>query len=110
MSEKPTWTLLLIDPSAMSRATLKRQLEYYGYAVCDADSGRDGVGLFQQRHREIDLVILDMGINDVPGANALQVLQKIRPDTKVVLITDQTLADGRSLPQGVAGEIGRAHV
>ncbi len=103
MSEKPTWTLLLIDPSAMSRATLKRQLEYYGYAVSEAESGRGGVQLFQQQHREIDLIVLDMGIGDVPGANVLQVLQKIRPEANVILITDQALADGRALPEGVAG-------
>ncbi|MFT5090359.1 MAG: DNA-binding NtrC family response regulator [Candidatus Latescibacterota bacterium] len=105
MSEKPTWTLLLIDPQTMSRATLKRQLEYYGYAVREADSGRAGLQLFQEHSREIDLTILDMGISDAPGAKVLEVLNKLNPNIKTLLITDQSATEGREVPPGVVGVI-----
>ncbi len=103
MTEKPTWTLLLIDPQPMSRSTLKRQLEYYGYAVREADSGRAGLQLFQQHSREIDLTILDMGISDAPGAKVLEVLNKLNPNIKTVLVTEQSATEGRDIPQGVVG-------
>ncbi len=103
VTEKPTWTLLLIDPQPMSRSTLKRQLEYYGYAVREADSGRAGLQLFQQHSREIDLTILDMGISDAPGAKVLEVLNKLNPNIKTVLVTEQSATEGRDIPQGVVG-------
>lgn len=56
MTEKPTWTILLIDAQPMSRNTLKSQLEYYQYAVLPADSARSSVQTFQQHQRAIDLV------------------------------------------------------
>lgn len=105
VTEKPTWTLLLIDPQPMSRNTLKRQLEYYGYAVHEADSGRAGLQLFQQHSRTIDLVILDMGISDAPGAKVLEVLNKLNPHIKTVLVTDQSASEGREAPQGAIGII-----
>lgn len=105
MTEKPTWTLLLIDPQPMSRSTLKRQLEYYGYTVLEADSGRTGLQLFQQHSREIDLAILDMGISDAPGAKVLEVLNKLSPHLKTVLVTEQSATEGREAPQSVVGTL-----
>lgn len=103
MSEKPTWTLLLIDPQLMSRSTLKRQLEYYGYAVHEADGGRVGLQLLQEHSREIDLIILDMGISDAPANKVLEVLTKLNPNIKTILVTDQSATEGRDVPAGVIG-------
>ena len=47
MAAKPTWTILLIDAQPMSRKSLKSQLEYYQYAVLEADSARQSVQIFQ---------------------------------------------------------------
>jgi response regulator RpfG family c-di-GMP phosphodiesterase len=105
LAEKPTWNLLLIDPQLMSRATLKRQLEYYRYAVFEADSGRAGVQIFQAKSREIDLTIVDTGISDVPADRVLAVLGKLNPNIKTVLVTDQSLTDGREVAEGVVGVI-----
>ncbi len=105
LTEKPTWNLLLIDPNRMSRATNKRQLEYYGYAVREAESGRQAVLTVQQQPRAIDLILLDTSIADAPSANVLQVLQKLRPEAPVILITDQTVTDGRSMPSGVVAAL-----
>ncbi len=102
---KPTWKLLLIDPQPMSRATLKRQLEYYGYSVLEADSGRAGVQIFQEKGREIDLTILDTGIADVPVNKVLTVLGKLNPQIKTVLVTSESVAEGREVAEGVVGVI-----
>ena len=101
MNDKPTWTLLLTDPNRMARTTLTRQLTYYGYAVLEADSGRQAVGIFQKQPSAIDLILLDASIADVPYTNVIQVLQKVYPSAAIILTTEQTITDGRSLPKGV---------
>ena len=78
MNDKPTWTLLLTDPNRMARTTLTRQLTYYGYAVHEADSGRQAVGIVQKQPSAIDLILLDTSIADVPYTNVIQVLQKVQ--------------------------------
>ena len=103
MSEKPTWTILLIDKQPMSRNTLKSQLEYYHYAVLAADSARSSVQIFQQHQRAIDLVVLDLDLVDAPGTKVLEILRKLSPELKVIAITDQGVADGRDEFAGLAG-------
>ena len=49
MAAKPTWTILLIDAQPMSRKSLKSQLEYYQYAVLEADSARQRVQIIVSR-------------------------------------------------------------
>lgn len=103
MSEKPTWTILLIDAQPMSRNTLKSQLEYYQYAVLAADSARSSVQTFQQHQRAIDLVVLDLDLVDAPGTKVIEILRKLSPDLKIIAITDQGVADGRDECAGLAG-------
>ena len=103
MSEKPTWTILLIDAQPMSRNTLKNQLEYYQYAVLAADSARSSVQIFQQHQRAIDLVVLDLDLVDAPGTKVIEILRKLSPDLKIIAITDQGVADGRDEFPGLAG-------
>jgi len=88
MTEKPTWTILLIDAQPMSRNTLKSQLEYYQYAVLPADSARSSVQTFQQHQRAIDLVVLNLDLKNAPGTKVLGILRKLAPELKIIAITD----------------------
>ena len=103
MTEKPTWTLLLVDAQPMSRNTLKSQLEYYQYNVLVADSARLAVQTFQQNMREIALVILDLDLKDAPGTKVLEIMRKLAPDLKIIVVTDQGVAEGREEFEGVGG-------
>ena len=73
MAAKPTWTILLIDAQPMSRKSLKNQLEYYQYAVLEADSARQSVQIFHQHQRTIDLVVIDLGLEDAPGTKVVEI-------------------------------------
>ena len=103
MTEKPTWTILLIDAQPMSRNTLKSQLEYYRYAVLPADSARSSVQTFQQHQRAIDLVVLNLDLKNAPSTKVLGILRKLAPELKIIAITDQGVADGRDEFEGLAG-------
>ncbi|MBN61565.1 MAG: hypothetical protein CME20_09435 [Gemmatimonadetes bacterium] len=106
MAAKPTWTILLIDAQPMSRKSLKSQLEYYQYAVLEADSARQSVQIFQQHQRTIDLVVLDLGLEDAPGTKVVEILRRLSPELKIIAVTGQALADGRD---ELAGTVGVLH-
>ena len=101
MAAKPTWTILLIDAQPMSRKSLKSQLEYYQYAVLEADSARQSVQIFQQHQRTIDL-----GLEDAPGTKVVEILRRLSPELKIIAVTGQALADGRD---ELAGTVGVLH-
>ena len=103
MNKKPAWTILLIDAQPMSRNTLKSQLEYYQYAVLLADSARTSLQTFQQHQREVDLVVLDLGLKDAPATKVIEILRKLSPDLKIIAITEQTLTDSRDELAGTVG-------
>ena len=90
----------------MSRKSLKSQLEYYQYAVLEADSARQSVQIFQQHQRTIDLVVLDLGLEDAPGTKVVEILRRLSPELKIIAVTGQALADGRD---ELAGTVGVLH-
>ena len=103
MAAKPTWTILLVDAQRMSRNTLKSQLEYYQYAVLEADSARQGVQIFQHHQSAIDLVVLDLGLEDASGTKVVEILRRLSPELRIIAVTSQALADGRDDLEGIVG-------
>lgn len=103
MSQKPTWTILLIDAQLMSRNTLKSQLEYYQYIVLPAADARSGIQTFQQNQRTIDLVVLDLELKDAPGSKVLEILRKLSPELKIIAITDQSVTEAQPAFDEISG-------
>jgi len=58
--------ILVISDQSLARTNMRRNLEYYGYVVLEASSGRDGLQQFNQEHPRISLVVVDLSQNDVP--------------------------------------------
>ena len=102
MSGKPTWTILLVDAQPISLSTLKNQLEYYQYNVLSASDARSCISLFQERQREIDLIVLDLNLKDAPGTKVLQILRKLTPTLKIIVLTDQGISEGRPEFEGIS--------
>lgn len=78
-------TILLVDDDAVVRQVNGEMLEALGYQVIVADSGRQALGVYQQQHDLIQLVILDMIMPDMSGSDTFDGLKQIRPDVRVVL-------------------------
>lgn len=77
--------ILVVDDEEMIRQTAQAILEECGYKVILANNGDEGVRLFQERHREIKAVLLDMVMPKKSGKEAYLEMKKIDPHLKVLL-------------------------
>jgi len=77
--------VLVIDDEADIRDVLVEALESRGMQVFTADDGRAGIEMFESRHDEIDVVLLDMTMPGMTGGAVLTRLEEIDPDLRVII-------------------------
>ena len=77
----------LVDDEEMIRMTGKRMLEANGYQVILADSGLSGVHTLRSNMPNIDLVILDLSMPVMDGAECFIRLREVDPDVRVLICT-----------------------
>ena len=77
--------ILVVDDEVQVRDLITDMLRAGGHKVLGALGGRDGLIIFQECWREIDLVILDMIMADIDGFETYQEIKNIHPDAKVIL-------------------------
>ena len=78
-------TILVIDDEPVVQQVLSRMLEKMGYTVLVAPTGSEGLIIYSDNKSEIDLILLDMIIPDMPGQEVFRRLKEINPDVKVLL-------------------------
>ena len=77
--------LLLIDDEQVVRDMVGEVLEHEGVEVLRAADGAQGVELFRQRSREIDVVLLDLSMPGLSGEETYLRLHQIDPAVLVIL-------------------------
>ncbi len=80
--------ILLVDDEAPMAKMSCRILERLGYQVTPQTSGPEALALIQSRPADFDLVIADMAMPYMTGAQLAEALQGIRPGLPVVLCMD----------------------
>ncbi len=80
-----TECVLLVDDQAEILELGQKMLSRHGYRVLTATGGQEGVALFQERAREIDLVILDLSMPDMPGEECARLIRSIKPEVAILL-------------------------
>ncbi len=85
--------ILLIDDEESILKTTSVILDKIGYRVLTALKGADALDIYKIKYNEIDLVMLDMIMPDMPGEEILKEMKKIRPDTKVLITSGITQDD-----------------
>ncbi len=78
-------TILLVDDEKLITDVGGKMIERLGYQVIIAENGRQALKLYQERHRDIDLVILDMIMPDMSGLETYNRLKTIDSKVKVLL-------------------------
>jgi len=78
-------TVLVIDDEEMIADLTREVLESLGSKVLTANSGEEGVRIFEERHAQIDIVLLDLGMPGMGGEQCLQRLRKLKPEGRFVV-------------------------
>jgi len=84
-------TVLLVDDEETVLAVGAEMLDRMSYTVLEASGGKEAVRLFQERHREIDLVILDLVMPDMGGGEVFDRLRRIDPNVRVLLASGYSM-------------------
>lgn len=78
-------TILIIEDEPMICRLMDRLLTKTGYEVLTAATGTEGIGKFREHIEDISLVILDMSLPKLNGAEVLKILRQEKPGSKVLL-------------------------
>lgn len=83
-------SVLVVEDDAEIRRLLKDSLETEGHAVYTAASGAEALAIVA--HREIDLVVLDLGLPDIDGVD---VVRSIRAGSRTPVLILSARSDER---------------
>jgi PAS domain S-box-containing protein len=86
-------TILLVDDEESLLALGARMLEHLGFTVLTAADGLQAVELYRERSKEIDLVLMDLTMPHMDGAEAFGELRRLNPDARVVLASGYSHED-----------------
>jgi PAS domain S-box-containing protein len=85
-----TGTVLVVDDEHMLRELARKGLEAAGYQVLEAVDGLDALAVFQAQKQAVDLVLMDMTMPRMGGAEAFRRLRGLDPALRVVLTSGYT--------------------
>lgn len=87
-----TGRILLADDEAGIRALTREFLEGEGYLVSETTDGQEALNAFESDPKAWDLVILDLVMPRVDGAEVLNRIQHLRPELPALLISGYSAA------------------
>lgn len=85
-------TILVVDDEPFILDVTRDILKALGYEVLTARSGQEAVQLYWQDSSRIDLVILDMIMPGMGGADTYDLLRAIKPAVRVILFSGYSIA------------------
>ena len=77
-------TVLIIDDEELVRDITKEMLEYAGFNVLLAATGKEGLSVYEEHADEVAVVILDMTMPDLSGEEVFRALREYRPGVKIL--------------------------
>ncbi len=87
--------LLVVDDEPVIRETTQRLLEGYGYTVLTAAQGEEGLALFKQHQDDIRLVLTDIMMPVMGGAELIRKLRGLSSDLAVMVSSGLLETDKR---------------
>ena len=78
-------TVLLADDEEMVLDIGVQMLKRLGFNVIPVESGRKAIETFKAKRDSIDIIILDIVMPDLSGAEVVDAIKAIDPNSKIVL-------------------------
>lgn len=78
-------TVLFVEDEEPLRLAATMSLEKNGYSVIATGDGREAVELFHVRGAGIDIVLLDLTLPGLSGAEIFREVRKMKRDAKIIL-------------------------
>lgn len=78
-------TIMVVDDEAVLCEVVGRMLETGGYRAIFAHGGKEALDIYSKKHKDIDLVILDIIMPDMNGKKVYERLKKIDAKVKVLI-------------------------
>lgn len=99
-----TGLALVVDDDRAVGSVTASMLRNMGFATEVAEDGESGLALFRERSREVSLVVLDLTMPNMDGAEVFQRLRRVRPDVRVILVSgyNEQEATSRFVGKGLA--------
>lgn len=80
-----TETVLVADDEELIRDLGTEILTLFGYQVISAENGQEALDIYNEQHSEINLVILDLIMPGLNGAETLNRMREINPGVKAII-------------------------
>src|ERR1700743_550354 len=86
---------LIVDDSKTIRMILSRIMREFGYEICEAANGKDGLKVMESEEATVDLALADW---NMPEMNGLEMVKQLRHNpefasVKVIMVTTETEVD-----------------
>ena len=90
VDEPVSGTVLVVDDESIIRDLARGALQGLGYRVLEARDGLEAVEFFEAGLEPVDLVLLDMTMPRMGGAEAFRRIRTLAPGTRVLLTSGYT--------------------
>ena len=80
-------TILVVDDEEGIRVPSAQILEANGYKALTAASGESALDIFRHNPEAVDLVLLDLAMPGMGGAQCLKEMLAIHPETRVIIVS-----------------------
>jgi DNA-binding response OmpR family regulator len=80
-------SILAIDDEPEILDIIKQALEMEGFSVITALGAKEGLKIYENRAREVGVVLLDYVMPDMTGDLVFECLRQKNPDVRVILLT-----------------------
>jgi two-component system, cell cycle sensor histidine kinase and response regulator CckA len=85
-------TILLVDDEETVLDVGIEILQWLGYTVFYARSGKEAISILKERDAKIDLVILDMIMPEMSGGKAFDLIKRLKPGQRVLLSSGYSIS------------------
>lgn len=94
--------MLVVDDEDLSLSVAQKALEGAGFSVLTVRDGREALEVFRTRKEEINVVLLDLTMPHLSGAEVFEEIRRMRTDARVIVTSGYNEQEATSRLSGTA--------